>query len=217
MATELTQTEAVTAEPQVPPAELAAKKKPRSRKAAAPKRATKKSPKKKPSAKKVTRKVVATKRSGKKKVSTKARSKPAPAQKSAAKKVKKRKPAPMKRRTKKRKTTKPSSVNGINKSQAIRDAAKEIGGKPRPRDIIAALAARGITVVSAQVSTVLKAAGLRRGRRRKKSLMAVVAPKAASNGHALNIGELVKVKKLADEIGGTAKLKELATALERLA
>jgi hypothetical protein len=44
------------------------------------------------------------------------------------------------------------------------------------------LAAKGITVVSAQVSTVLKAAGLRRGRRRKK-VVAVVAPKPSSNGH----------------------------------
>ncbi len=54
---------------------------------------------------------------------------------------------------------------GVNKAQAIRDTAKKLGHKVRPKDIIAALAAEGITVSSPQVSATLKAAGYRRSRR----------------------------------------------------
>ena len=108
-------------------------------------------------------------------------------------------------------------LNGsINKAQAIRDTGKELGKKARPKDIIAALAAKGITVTSPQVSMTLKAAGLRKGRRKKKGVPAVAGKQHSSNGHGFSINELLKVKKLAEELGGTAKLKELAAALERL-
>jgi hypothetical protein len=43
----------------------------------------------------------------------------------------------------------------------------------------------------------------------------VAAATASSNGHGFDINDLVKVKKLADEVGGTGKLKELATALAK--
>jgi hypothetical protein len=82
-------------------------------------------------------------------------------------------------------------------------------------NIIAALASKGISVSSPQVSMTLKAAGLRRGRRRKK-VSSAVAAMPSSNGNGFDINDLVKVKKLADELGGTAKLKELATALAKL-
>ena len=122
-----------------------------------------------------------------------------------------KKPAPKKRKTKKQ-----SSSNGTTKAQSIRDAAKELGKKSRPRDIIAALAEKGIKVTSPQVSMTLKAAGLRRGRRRRKSVAAVAAKQQSGNGQSLDIHELLQVKKLADQLGGTGKLKELAAALERL-
>ena len=93
--------------------------------------------------------------------------------------------------------------------------AKELGKKARPRDIIAALAETGIVVTSPQVSMTLKAAGLRRGRR-KKAKTGVVAKTHSGNGHGLDLAELLKVKKLAEELGGTAKVRELAAALERL-
>jgi hypothetical protein len=133
-----------------------------------------------------------------------------PTKKTVAKKSVANKAASKKRKAKKQ----PASSN-INKSQAIRDAAKELGTKARPRHIIAALAEKGINVVSAQVSTVLKAAGLRRGRRRK-NIQALLASKPSANGNLFAVDDLVKVKKLADDLGGPAKLKELASALERL-
>ena len=74
--------------------------------------------------------------------------------------------APAAKRRKKTTHTKASHAHGgVNKAQAIRDAAKKLGKKVRPKDIIAALAADGITVSSPQVSSTLKAAGYRRTRR----------------------------------------------------
>ena len=98
---------------------------------------------------------------------------------------------------KKRKTKKQPASNGTTKAQAIRDAAQELGKKARPKDIIAALATKGISVSPQQVSTTLKAAGLRRGRRRRKAGKVI----AATNGQGLNINELVQVKKLAEQLG----------------
>jgi arginine repressor len=127
------------------------------------------------------------------------------------------KPTAKKSAPKKRKVKKRTPSNGaINKSQSIRDAFRELGKKTRPKDIIAALAEKGIKVASGQVSTVLRAAGLRRGRRRRKGVAVVAAPKHSANGQSSMIDELLKVKKLAKELGGTDKLKELVAALERL-
>jgi len=114
----------------------------------------------------------------------------------------------------KRVTKKPSKKPGtVNKAQAIRDEATVLGKKARPRDIIAALAAKGITVSSPQVSSTLKAAGLRKGRKPKGTLTAAVP---SSNGHGISINELLLVKKVAEQVGGISKVKELAIALERL-
>lgn len=114
---------------------------------------------------------------------------------------------------KKRKAKKQSSTNGVSKAQSIRDTFKEAGKKFRPKDIVATLGEKGITVTPQQVSTTLKAAGLRRGRRRRK---AVAVAQHSGNGQGININELVQVKKLAEQLGGTAKLKELVGALGRL-
>jgi hypothetical protein len=117
---------------------------------------------------------------------------------------------------KKRKTKKQSPSNGTTKAQSIRDTAKELGKKTRPRDIIAELAEKGISVSFGLVSKTLKAAGLRRGRRRRKGVAAVPAKQHSGNGQGLEIHELLQVKKLAEQLGGTGKLKELTAALERL-
>ena len=108
---------------------------------------------------------------------------------------------------------KPAKQSGtVNKAQAIRDAAGELGKKARPRDIIAALAAKGITVTSPQVSMTLKAAGLRKGRRKKK----VVAASKNGKSAALNIEDLIKVKELAVQLGGIERLKETIAVYEEL-
>jgi hypothetical protein len=110
---------------------------------------------------------------------------------------------------KKRKSTKQSSSNGVSKAQAIRDTAKELGKKARPRDIIAVLAEQGISVASPQVSKTLKDAGLRRGRRRRKVVAAVAAKQHSGNGLGLDIHELVQVKKLAEQVVGFRRTNPL--------
>lgn len=108
---------------------------------------------------------------------------------------------------------KPAKQSGkVNKAQAIRDAAGELGKKARPRDIIAALAAKGITVTSPQVSMTLKAAGLRKGRRKKKAVAAVQNGKST----ALNVKDLMQVKELAIKLGGLDKLKDTIAVYEEL-
>jgi hypothetical protein len=191
VATEITAQEPKTQEAVKPqPTEKPAAKKTAVRKASAKKsRATKSAPKKSAAKKKVNKK--------------RAAKNPVAAKKSVSKKS-----APKKQQTKKQ----PAST-ATSKAQSIRDTAKELGKKVRPRDIIAALAEKGITVTSPQVSTVLKAAGMRRGRRGRKS-----KAMASRNGkeHVLNSYDLLQVKKLATMLGGTDKLKEAVAALEQL-
>lgn len=118
----------------------------------------------------------------------------------------------MAKKTPAKRRRKQSASNGVNKAQAIRDAANELGKKARPKDIIAALAAKNITVSSPQVSSTLKAAGLRKGRRKKK------AAAAAPNGQttALNIKDLIQIRELASKLGGIDKLKDTIAVYEEL-
>jgi len=101
------------------------------------------------------------------------------------------------------------TTNGTSKAQSIRDAAKELGGKVRPRDIIAALKAKGITVSSPQVSSTLKAAGWRRRRHGKRAAQ-------RRSVSALAISDLLELKAFADRLGGLDRLNEAIAALERL-
>src|SRR6185437_3603354 len=97
-----------------------------------------------------------------------------PGKKGTAKKCRRKQKAPAGRAA--------ASSNGAsrhgNKAEAIRVAAKSLGRKVRPRDVIAILKEQGITVSSAQVSTTLKAMGMRRTRRGRKAV-AVAGPAAS--------------------------------------
>ena len=170
------------------------------KKSAAKKRMTKKSPTKRVAAKKtVVKKFAAKKSTGKKSVGRAVTAKKSVVKKRAVKKTVAKKPAPSKAEVR------PNSIN-VNKAQAIRETARELGGKPRPRDIIATLANKGITVVSAQVSTLLKTAGLRRE-----------LPMTGSGQHQpSNLSQLFQVKHVADQVGGIERLRELFGTLRRL-
>jgi hypothetical protein len=102
----------------------------------------------------------------------------------------------------------------VSKAQAIRDAAKKLGSKVRPKDVIAALAAEGITVSSPQVSATLKAAGYRRSRRGRS------ASNGSSAGHRsteVSLEHLLAAKALADKLGGVEAAKKAIEVLTRLA
>ena len=103
----------------------------------------------------------------------------------------------------------------INKAEEIRKAAKEMGGKKvRPKDLIAALAAKGITVAPAQVSATLKAAGMRRTRRKKAAASPQAHHQSAPAGPTLE--HLLAAKALAGKLGGIDKAKKALDAWAKL-
>ena len=87
-----------------------------------------------------------------------------------------------------------------SKAQRIRDVAKTLGKKVRPRDVIAELAKDGITVSSAQVSMTLRSAGYHRKRRGRIGAVATAAAASSSNG--LNLDALIAAKALIEGWGG---------------
>lgn len=107
----------------------------------------------------------------------------------------------------------------INKAQHIRDAAKRLGKRVRPKDIIAELAKDGIEVSSAQVSTTLSAAGYRRrGRRRGAGAGGKAAGGSSASGKStsLDLDALIATKALVEKIGGIENAEEAIKALKRL-
>ncbi len=96
------------------------------------------------------------------------------------------------------------SSGGVNKADAIRGAWAEVGVDGRPRDVIALLASRGITVTSAQVSTLRKSVSKKRG---KVSLSPV---------HSVPFEHLVLAKDLAAKLGGIENAQQALNNLSRL-
>jgi lambda repressor-like predicted transcriptional regulator len=106
-----------------------------------------------------------------------------------------------------------NDAGGTSKAQRIRDVAKTLGKKVRPRDVIAELAKEGITVSSPQVSSTLRAAGYRRKRRGTKVAAAVAHP-AAGNG--LNVEALIAAKALIAKVGSVETAEEALKVLKKL-
>ncbi len=94
-----------------------------------------------------------------------------------------------------------------SKAQAIRDQFEALGVNARPKDVIAALAAKGIKVSSAQVSN-LKA---RHGKGKKRG-----AKVGAGTNGSFTLEALVDAKKLADRLGGVESARKLLDALSKL-
>ena len=100
-----------------------------------------------------------------------------------------------------------------SKAQRIRDVAKTLGRKVRPRDVIAELAKEGVTVSSAQVSMTLRSAGYRRKRRGRKAAAAVSHP---ASGNGLNVEALIAAKALIAKVGGVEAAEEAIKVLKKL-
>ena len=100
-----------------------------------------------------------------------------------------------------------------SKAQRIRDVAKTLGKKVRPRDVIAELAKEGVKVSSAQVSMTLRSAGYRRKRRGKKAAAAVAHP---ATGNGLNVEALIAAKALIAKVGGVEAAEEAIKVLKKL-
>ena len=102
------------------------------------------------------------------------------------------------------------------KSEAIRSAAKSLGKKVRPRDVIAILKEQGIEVSAAQVSTTLKAMGMRHTRRGGGVGASAAAPRSAGRSESISIDDLVATKKLVEQLGGIEQAKAVVSALATL-
>jgi hypothetical protein len=103
-----------------------------------------------------------------------------------------------------------ASSNGVSKAEQIRQVAKSMGGKVRPRDVVAKLGEQGVTVTSAQVSTVLAAMGMKRRRRGRRP--AVVETVAST----LTLDSLLAAKKLVNQLGSVDAAKTAVDALAKL-
>lgn len=105
-----------------------------------------------------------------------------------------------------------------SKAEAIRSAARSIGKKVRPRDVIAMLQEQGIMVTSAQVSTTLKKMGMRRTRRggRPQIAAAAVARKAPAISDRVLLDDLIAAKRLVEKLGGIEQARTAVSALARL-
>jgi len=119
------------------------------------------------------------------------------------------------RKTRGKKTTAATNkAADTSKAQRIRDVAKTLGRKVRPRDVIAELAKEGITVSSPQVSSTLRAAGYRRKRRGRKVATATAAVASSSNG--LNLDALIAAKALIAKVGSIEVAEEALRAMKKL-
>jgi hypothetical protein len=103
----------------------------------------------------------------------------------------------------------PRKSGSINKSEEVRKLLKA-NPKTTVREIVEALAGRGIKISTNQVYFVKGKMHGRRGRRKKARQMVA---RVAATGNADPISTVKKVKALADELGGLRKLKELVDVL----
>ena len=117
----------------------------------------------------------------------------------------------------KRRKPRAADPEKINKAELIRQVAKTLGKKVRPRDIIATLREQGIAVSHPQVSKTLKAAGYRRRRRGKKpARSAVERTGGKSAGRPLDLEALIAAKALVEKLGGIAKVEAAISVLKKL-
>ena len=98
--------------------------------------------------------------------------------------------------------TRGSNGSAGTKADAIRGMFGEMGAKARSRDVVAALAARGIKVTSAQVSTLRKTIGSGRAK--------------ASSAYSVSLDHLMAAKALAQRLGGIAVAQRALESLAKL-
>jgi hypothetical protein len=109
---------------------------------------------------------------------------------------------------------KPTTAEQPSKAELIRQTAKSLGKKVRPRDIIAKLKEQGVEVSHALVSSTLRAAGFRRKRRGRKAATGAVRARAATNG--LSLDALIAAKLLIEKVGGIENAEAAISALKKL-
>ena len=103
-----------------------------------------------------------------------------------------------------------------SRAEMIRQTAQALGKRVRPRDIIAALKEKGVSVSHTLVSKTLAAAGFRRRRRRRKPRASANARQAASGSGPLDLGALIAAKALIEKVGGIENAQAAISVLKKL-
>ena len=101
-----------------------------------------------------------------------------------------------------------------SKAEMIRQTARSLGKKVRPRDIIAKLKEQGVEVSHALVGSTLRAAGFRRKRRGRKAGRRAAVATAVTNG--LSLDALIAAKALIEKVGGVENAEAAISALKKL-
>jgi hypothetical protein len=108
-----------------------------------------------------------------------------------------------------KKRVKRGGPRSSSKAQAVRDEFAAQGADARPKDVIAALKAKGIEVAPAQVSNIKATLSSKKGAKKSKG------GAAHANGE-LSLDSLLEAKKLAERLGGVEVALKALTALSRL-
>src|SRR3989442_15741559 len=100
--------------------------------------------------------------------------------------------------------------SGVNKSEEIRQILKATP-KMKAKEVVASLLNKGIKATEGLVYFIKGKVSGRRGRRRR--LTKAVANVAITTGKVDALATILKVKALANEVGGLKKLKAIVEAL----
>ena len=102
---------------------------------------------------------------------------------------------------------------GISRSEHIRQVLTT-NPNMKPKDVVATLAEQGIEVKTGLVSLVKgKMKGRQHRKEKVRKMVAKVAATTGTTGHHDAVSLILKVKRLASEVGGIAHLKALVDAL----
>jgi hypothetical protein len=113
---------------------------------------------------------------------------------------------------------KPKAAEGEQPSRAemIRQTARALGKRVRPRDIIATLKDKGVTVSHTLVSKTLHAAGFRRKRQPRGRKAAGTTSATPALGNGLNVEALIAAKALIAKVGSVGVAEEALKVLKKL-
>lgn len=112
---------------------------------------------------------------------------------------------------------------GPNKSAAIREYVAA-NPEAKPKEIVDAMKSQGMDVSPAFVSTIKSKSATGGNKKKARGGGRPKAPRAAASastaraggGGELSVNQLVKAKKLADELGGVANARAVLEALEKI-
>jgi hypothetical protein len=107
------------------------------------------------------------------------------------------------------------SKGGQNKSQLIREY-KAANPAAAPKEVAEALTKTGLSVSAQFVSTVLSNAKKKGGKVGKRGRKPGLKTAAASGAPSSNIEQLIKAKKLVDQLGGVDAARTAINALAQL-